>query len=67
MASISLFPLEFVLDPPNVCTNALLNVFTTFPNLTSTSQLHFVIVSPFGSTKAAQSSVPFLMKPFYYA
>ncbi|KAG9034150.1 hypothetical protein FRB95_013795 [Tulasnella sp. JGI-2019a] len=66
MASISIFPLGFVLDPPNACTNALLNIFATFPNTTSTTQPRFVIISAFGSTKASKASVPFLMKPLYY-
>ncbi|KAG8986452.1 hypothetical protein FRB94_005640 [Tulasnella sp. JGI-2019a] len=48
-----------VLDPPNLCTTALLNTFSSYPHdSSSTSQPRFVIITSNGVTKETHAALP---------
>ncbi|KAG8858385.1 hypothetical protein FRB96_005270 [Tulasnella sp. 330] len=64
-ASFSISSLSFTINPPNLCTAALLNTLTTLPHSSATVQPRFIITTSFGVTKASHSSVPLLTRPLY--
>ncbi|KAL0565411.1 hypothetical protein V5O48_016613 [Marasmius crinis-equi] len=53
----------FVLDPPNLVTQCLLNAITTIPK--NQSQPKIVAISSNGLTKTSHETLPCLLKPYY--
>ncbi|KAG9037697.1 hypothetical protein FRB95_004543 [Tulasnella sp. JGI-2019a] len=55
-----------VLDPPNLCTTALLNTLSSYPyDPSSTSQPRFVIITSNGVTKETHAALPLPVRPMY--
>ncbi|KIK64847.1 hypothetical protein GYMLUDRAFT_258817 [Collybiopsis luxurians FD-317 M1] len=56
----------FVLSPPNLVTQCLLNVLCTMPTpVLQASSLKIVTLSSIGLTKSSHDALPVLMKPLY--
>ncbi|OSD08242.1 hypothetical protein PYCCODRAFT_1441226 [Trametes coccinea BRFM310] len=57
----------FVLNPPDLCTRSLLNLFRTIPSLLRdpASQPRFIIVTSRGITPSSHKTLPFALKGFY--
>ncbi|KAL0565410.1 hypothetical protein V5O48_016612 [Marasmius crinis-equi] len=55
----------YVIDPPNLVTQSLLNAISTIP--TSQPQPKIVVISSNGLTKASNEALPILLRPFYAA
>ncbi|KAL0565412.1 hypothetical protein V5O48_016614 [Marasmius crinis-equi] len=53
----------FVIDPPNLVTQSLINAISTIP--TSQPQPKIVAISSNGLTKTSHETLPFLLQPFY--
>jgi len=59
------FTKGFTINPPDLCTAALLNTLATFPNPASTSPPRLIITSAFGVTKATHKALSLSMRTFY--
>ncbi|KAG8901475.1 hypothetical protein FRB99_005279 [Tulasnella sp. 403] len=55
----------FFIHPPNLCTTALLNTLSTYPDRSSEIQPKFVVVTSSGITRSSHNDLPFAMKPVY--
>ncbi len=57
----------FIIDPPDLCTRSLLNLFTTAPESLRApeNQPRFVIITSNGITTEAHAKLPLAMKPIY--
>ncbi|CAL1705839.1 unnamed protein product [Somion occarium] len=53
----------FVLDPPNLCTQAIINVLTTLPSPSAPPKI--IAITSIGTTSSSHASVPFLLKPIH--
>ncbi|KAG8879838.1 hypothetical protein FRB98_005487 [Tulasnella sp. 332] len=55
-----------VLDPPNLCTSALLNTLSSFPFDSATiKQPRFIVITSNGVMKDTHSALPLTLRPFY--
>ncbi|KAG8902305.1 hypothetical protein FRB99_004644 [Tulasnella sp. 403] len=55
----------FFIHPPNLCTAALLNTLSTYPNPSSAIQTKFVVITSSGITQSSHDDLPCVMKPMY--
>jgi len=57
----------FMIDPPNLVTQCLLNVLTTMPkpSETNSTQPRIIIISSTGLTPSTHRSLPLLLRPMY--
>jgi len=53
----------FVIDPPNLCTQCLLNVLCTMPKLPAPPK--YIVLTSIGLTEEAHHNLPLLLKPLY--
>jgi hypothetical protein len=54
-----------VIEPRNLCTQSVLNVFCTMPKSDTQSQPKFIFVTSIGLTKASHANLPLPLKPLY--
>ncbi|TFK23458.1 hypothetical protein FA15DRAFT_620769 [Coprinopsis marcescibilis] len=53
----------FVIDPPNLVTQSLLNCLSTIPKVSPSPKI--IIISTSAATKSSRGKAPFLLKPVY--
>ncbi|KAG8895656.1 hypothetical protein FRB99_000398 [Tulasnella sp. 403] len=55
----------FFIHPPNLCTTALLNTLSAYPNPSSGIQPRFIVITSSGITQSSHDDLPCVMKPMY--